>query len=92
MSWVFVRGDADPMAVPAPEKVFDDNYGRPFRVLLTHTSAGDPHGIIGYLANVDTARQIAAAWCRAFVGEAMAAEPRGCHQLLQTMGGGGRRS
>jgi hypothetical protein len=86
MSWVTVRSDADPMALPAPERVFDNNYGRPFQVVLTQTSASDPHGVAGYLNNVETARQIVAAWCRAFVGDAIAAEPRGCHQLLETMG------
>jgi hypothetical protein len=89
MNWVIVRADADPMAMLSPERVFDANYGRPFHVVLTHTSASDPHGIVGYLDNVDTARQIAAAWCRAFVGEAIATEPRGCRQLLQSMVGGG---
>jgi hypothetical protein len=91
MSWVTVRSDADPMALPAPERVFDNNYGRPFQVVLTQTSASDPHGIAGYLNNVETVRQIVAAWCRAFVGDAMAAAPHGCHQLLQGMGGGGGR-
>jgi hypothetical protein len=86
MAWVIMRGSTDPMAFTAPERVFDENYGRPFQVLETQTQSANPHNIVGYLDNLDTARQIAAAWCRAFVGDAVAARPTGCKQLIQSMG------
>jgi hypothetical protein len=86
MNWVIVRAVADPVAFAGADRVFDANYGRPFQVLVTQTLAGNPHDVVGYLDNLDTAREIAAAWCRAFDGNAMANRPAACGRLLQSMG------
>ena len=81
-AWTFIRGENDWLAPTSPSGRFEKSNGRSIVVLTTNTMPGDQHSIVGYLKNVDTAREIMRAWCGAFSRTAMATRPIGCKTLL----------
>jgi hypothetical protein len=81
-AWTLIRGENDAVAPISPAGSFEVPKGKPFVVLTTSTMPGDQHNIVGYLKNVDTAREIMKAWCGAFSRAAMATRPNGCKTLL----------
>ena len=81
-AWTFIRGENDAMAPSSQSGSFEAPKGKSFVVLTTSTMPGDQHNIVGYLKNVDTAREIMKAWCGAFSRTAIATRPNGCKILL----------
>lgn len=67
--WVNIRNDGDPFATAVPLA----------RDIVTTPPADekDPHELVGYLRERETARTILAAWCKAFAVGA----PRGCAEV-----------
>jgi len=62
--WINVRNDGDPLATDVPVA----------RDVMVKPPAGepDPHELVGYLREPETARLVVGAWCRAFVAQAPA--------------------
>ena len=77
-SWVNVRHDDDPFAVPLADSTGARERSSPrIRELVTSSTTSDPHDIVGYLRDPAAARAIAWAWCDAFK-ESRARAPAAC--------------
>jgi alpha-beta hydrolase superfamily lysophospholipase len=77
-SWVNVRHDDDPFAVPLTDSAAGHERPSPkIRELVTISTTADPHDIVGYLRDPAAARAIAWAWCDAFK-ESRARAPAAC--------------
>jgi hypothetical protein len=81
-SWVNVRHDDDPFAVPLTDSTSSgrERSARRIRELVTRSTTSDPHDIVGYLRDPAAARAIAWAWCDAFE-ESHAHAPAACGDI-----------
>jgi pimeloyl-ACP methyl ester carboxylesterase len=71
MDWVNIRNDGDPFATSVP-------FAREI-VAVPPTDEKDPHELVGYLREKDTAQAILSAWCKAFAKGA----PSGCREVAR---------
>ncbi|HXT17264.1 MAG TPA: hypothetical protein VN706_16620 [Gemmatimonadaceae bacterium] len=70
--WINIRNDGDPFATSVTAANHDIASKPP-------ADEPDPHELVGYLREPETARQVVAAWCGAFAKAVQA--PKGCAEL-----------